>query len=203
MRQLEIEWIPNVSNRNGIFERLFRALRQVLLGALKGRSPTEDQLATVVNECEHLYNSRQLCANSSSPEDPQPLTPNDILNPNPSSAYAPGVFVERDLLVRNKFRQVQAMVNVFWKRFRIEYLTTVQERTKNIKTVRNFRVGDLVMLSDGARSSHRRHYPLGVIIAVNQPDADNQVRTVRINRQGGTFDRPVNKICLLEAEEDQ
>lgn len=206
MREQEIEWDPNVpkaSHRNGLFERPFRALRRALFTTLKGQSLSDDQLNTVVVEAEHLYNSRPICALSSSPDDPQPLTPNDILNPEPAQAFAPGVFVERDLLVRNKFRQVQAMINSFWNRYKIEYLTSLQERTKSISQARNFREGDLVMLCDEMRLSHRGHYPLGVVVKVNKSADDGQVRTVGIRTQNGTFDRPVNKICLLEAAEEQ
>jgi hypothetical protein len=206
MRENEIEWVPNVpkaSNRNGLFERPFRSLRRAMLNTLHGQVTTEDQLATVVTECEHLYNSRPLCANSDSPGDQLPITPNQIINPEPASAHPPGVFYERDLIVRNRYRQVQALVNSFWSRFRVEYLTSLQERTKSITKTRNFAKDDLVMLCDDMRIGHRGNYPLGVIVAVEPSESDNEVRKVSVKTATGVFKRPVNKICLLEAEEDR
>ncbi|XP_064622587.1 uncharacterized protein LOC135484828 [Lineus longissimus] len=203
LRQKEICWVPNIpkaSNRNGLFERPFRSLRRALLGTLKDRTPTEDQLMTIVAECEFLYNSRPLCAQSNSPDDIQPLTPNDLLNPEPAAAYAPGVFVDRDLMVRNHFRQVQAMVDIFWHRFRLEYLTSLQERTKQLKETRNFQVGDVVLLVEDMKLGHRGHYPMGRITAVNPSTADNNVRTVQLKTSKGTYARPVKSIVLLEAE---
>ncbi|XP_064642975.1 uncharacterized protein LOC135497159 [Lineus longissimus] len=203
LRQKEICWVPNIpkaSNRNGLFERPFRSLRRALLGTLKDRTPTEDQLLTIVAECEFLYNSRPLCAQSNSPDDIQPLTPNDLLNPEPAAAYAPGVFVDRDLMVRNHFRQVQAMVDIFWHRFRLEYLTSLQERTKQLKETRNFQVGDVVLLVEDMKLGHRGHYPMGRITAVNPSTADNNVRTVQLKTSKGTYARPVKSIVPLEAE---
>ena len=205
MREQEIEWIANVpkaSNRNGLFERPFRALRRALLTVLNGQTMMEDQLSTIVAECEHLYNSRPLCSSSASADDLEAITPNDIINPEPAKAYAPGVFDPRDLILRNKYRQVQAVVNAFWKRFRNEYLTSLQERTKSITRVRDYRVGDLVMLYDELKIAHRGHFPLGLVTAVKQSLSDNAVRTVSVKTQSGVFERPVNKICLLEGVEE-
>ena len=132
-----------------------------------------------------------------------PITPNQIINPEPPNAHSPGVFYEKDLIVRNRYRQVQALVNAFWTRFRVEYLTTLQERTKSLTKTRNFVVGDLVMLYDEMKVAHRGNYPLGIIVATEPSDADGQVRKVTLRTSKGTYKRPVNKICLLEAEEER
>ncbi|XP_064641944.1 uncharacterized protein LOC135496513 [Lineus longissimus] len=133
MQEKEIEWVPNVpkaSNRNGLFERPFRTLRRVMLNTLKGRITTEDQLATIVAECELLYNSRPLCAVSKNARATLPITLMMIINPEPVAAHPPGIFDEKDLIVRNSYRQVQALINEFWSRFKLEYLTSLQNVRK-------------------------------------------------------------------------
>ncbi|XP_064648572.1 uncharacterized protein LOC135500837 [Lineus longissimus] len=205
MQEKNIEWVPNVpkaSNRNGLFERPFRTLRRVMLSTLKGRITTEDQLATTVAECELLYNSRPLCAVSKNARDPLPITPMMIINPEPVAAHPPGIFYEKDLIVRNSYRQVQALINEFWSMFKLEYLTSLQERQKSIIEIRNFQVGDLVMLVDEVRLAHRGHYPLGLITTVHPSETDNVMRKVTLRTSTGEFQRPVNKIVLLESSDE-
>lgn len=58
-----------------------------------------------------------------------------------------GVFDLKDLY-RKQWRHVQCLADIFWKRWRQEYLTTLQSRKKWINDKRDMQVGDIVLLKD-------------------------------------------------------
>ena len=77
------------------------------------------------------------------------LSPNHLLLLRPGPTSPPGVFVERDIY-RRRWRQVQYLADVFWRRWLREYLPTLQQRQKWLKTDRNLQVDDVVVIVDYA-----------------------------------------------------
>jgi hypothetical protein len=77
----------------------------------------------------YIINSRalttqQLSKNSSS--EPLPLTPNNLLGLHPP----PGNFEEPDIYSRKRWRRIQYLAEKFWCRWKLEYLQTLQTRSK-------------------------------------------------------------------------
>ncbi|MBM6549353.1 hypothetical protein H7673_10880 [Streptococcus dysgalactiae subsp. equisimilis] len=60
--------------------------------------------------------------------------------------------------------QAQHLASVFWKRWRQEYLPTLQISHKWLKVERNLRVGDLVLILGG--DSSRGYWPKGIVSEV-------------------------------------
>ena len=60
----------------------------------------------------------------------------------------PGNFTEDDLYLRKRWRKVQCITNLFWKRWQSEYVHMLQQRQKWKKPKRNVTQGDIVMLTD-------------------------------------------------------
>ena len=89
------------------------------------------------------------------------------------------------------------MADVFWKRWLTEYLPTLQQRQRWLRTKRNLKVGDLVLLKHD--NTVRLRWPLGLIVNTYQ-GSDGLVRSVQVKTQSGVKDRPVDKICLLEGD---
>ena len=123
------------------------------------------------------------------------MTPNHLLLLRSASTAPIGVFTKQDLF-RRRWRQVQYLADIFWKRWIKEYLPALQERQKWVNPKPNLQVGDLVLILH--ENSPRNQWPLGLVIEVF-PGADDLVRTVRVKTQAGSFVRPVHKLCLLEA----
>ena len=77
-----------------------------------------------------------------------------------------------------------------------EYLSLLTVRRKWTKNIRNFKVGDLVLVADNP-NVERSKWPLGRVIDVF-PSKDNVIRTVKIKTSNSELLRPVAKLCLLE-----
>lgn len=60
----------------------------------------------------------------------------------------PGQFQKDDIYTRRRWKQIQYMSDLFWKRWVKEYLPQLQERQKWSKIKRNFTPGDLVIIVD-------------------------------------------------------
>ena len=85
---------------------------------------------------------------------------------------------------------------MFWKSWVCEYLPSLLIREKWSQRLRNFKVGDLVLIA----SDHtpRSNWPLGRIMEVF--DASNDiVHTLRLKTRSGEILRPGSWLALLEA----
>ena len=111
----------------------------------------------------------------------------------------PGQFQKDDMYARRRWRQVQYMADLFWKRWVKEYLPQLQERQKWSNIRRNFTPGDLVIIVDD--SAPRNSWLTGRIVE-NILDRRGLVRQVRIKTKTGFLNRPITKICLLQETED-
>ena len=137
----------------GVWERIIRSVRKILRTLLREHLVSGEALRTLMAEVESVLNSRPLTPNSESPADPEALTPNHLLLLRPNLNVSPGVFVKGDLYCQRRWKQVQYLTDVFWRRWLSGYLPSLQERQKWLKPRRNFAVGDLVFIGLWAASS--------------------------------------------------
>ena len=165
--QRSIDWTfntPAASHHGGSWERLIRSTRRILAGLLKEQTLIDDGLRTLLSEVESILNSRPLTRSSSDPNDLICLTPNHLLLLKDQPSLPIGVFVKEDSYVRRRWRQVQYLSDLFWKRWVREYLPFLQEKQKWLFPKRNVQVGDIVLVVDP--SAPRGSWPLGKVQAV-------------------------------------
>jgi hypothetical protein len=196
---------PHSSHMGGVWERMIGVVRRVLDSMFLDLGPTQlthDVLTTLMAEVSAIVNARPLVPVSSDPEAPEILTPASLLTQKfgvPDSP-PPGLFSKKDLYGR-QWRRVQYLANVFWSRWRREYLPTLQQRRKWQDVKENISPGDLVLLKDKQLS--RNEWPLGRVVAV-MPSDDSKVRKVSVNIARNntvqTFYRPVSELVLLMRE---
>ena len=184
---------PGASGHGGIWERQIRTTRKVLNALLREQLLSDEALCTLMCEVEAVINSRPLTPVSSDPEDLEPLTPSHLLLLRGGAAPG-GVFDEADCYSRRRWRQVQYLADVFWKRWISEYLPQLQRRQKWVKVERNPSVGDLVLIVD--LGLPRLQWPLGRVTEVF-PDAKGQVRTVLVRTTRSVLKRPITKLVLV------
>ena len=196
--QKEVSWVfnpPTASHMGGVWERLIRSVRSIILSLLSQQPLTDEGLSTLFCTIESVVNGRPLTKLSDDPTDLLPLTPNHLLILRPGKSLPIGVFSESDKMKRT-WRQVQYLADVFWKRWLTEYLPSLQSSRKWLKPRPNLKPGDLVLVKQ--ENTPRFSWPLGVIRNVF-PGNDNKVRVVELKTKTGIYKRPIHKLCLLEA----
>ncbi len=154
-----------------------------------------EKLNTLFCEVEAVVNSRPLTYLSDDPGECEALTPNHLLLLKSRSEPLHPDCSKADTY-RRRWKHVQVLADLFWKRWRQEYLPSLMLRQKWIDPERNFSIGDLVLLVD--ENAPRKTWPLGRILQII-PGQDGLVRTVEVKVQHGSLVRPVTKLCLLEA----
>nr|XP_039261646.1 uncharacterized protein LOC120337819 [Styela clava] len=202
---------PSSSHMGGVWERQIRTVRSVLEPLLwKCGSQLDDEgLRTFCCEAENVVNSRALTTDPlCDPSMPAPLTPNHLLTMKAKLLLPPpGKFQDADLYARKRWRRVQFLANEFWKRWRNEYVHTLQHRQKWTNKQRNFKTGDVVLISD--ESSPRNLWKLGRV-SETTAGSDGLVRRVKLNvanrnlNSAGkrvstptVLERPIHKLVLL------
>ena len=135
MLQRGIDWKfqpPNASHFGGVFEREIRSVKKVLSGLLREQpiKLSDDLLSTLFCEIEGILNCRPLTELSQDTDDLEALTPNHLLLMNAGATFPPGLFTKSDCYSTRRWKQVQYLANLFWTRFRREYLPNLQKRQK-------------------------------------------------------------------------
>lgn len=177
---------------------MIRSIRKILNATLRDQRLNEEGLQIFLCEAESILNSRPITAASNDPNDLEALTPNHLLLLKTQPSIPPGTFQKDDLYARRRWRQVQYMADLFWKRWIREYLPNLQKRQKWIHANRNFVPGDIVLIVD--ESAPRNSWIIGKIV---EEIKDNRglVRQVRIKTKTNELDRPVTKVCLIHEAE--
>ena len=200
--QKHIKWIfnpPSGSHHGGIWERCIRTVRKVFNAVLKEQALDDEGLSTLTCEVEAIVNSRPITKSSDDPSDCEALTPNHLLLLRSGPCLPPGSFSKEDSHSRRRWRQVQYLAEVFWRRWIREYLPQLQARQKWVNPSRSFAVGDIVLVVD--ERCPRSSWPLGRIVNVQEIRHDGLVRSVTLKTGASLLERPIDKIVLLESVE--
>ena len=193
---------PASSHMGGVWERQIRTVRKVLSQILREHSNRldDESLRTLLCEVEAIINSRPLTSVSGDPNDLSPLTPNHILHMKPTMLPPPGKFEREDVYLRRRWRRVQYLANLFWSKWKKEYLLNLQQRPKWNKPQRNIQVGDVVLLKD--ENLPRYNWSLARITDTTK-GRRGYVRSVTLKTQHSEFHRPIHKLVLLLPIEEQ
>ncbi|KAJ8366529.1 hypothetical protein AAFF_G00350830, partial [Aldrovandia affinis] len=125
LQQKGVQWHfnpPAGSHHGGSWERLIRSVRKILNTTVKEQPLDEEGLHTLLCEAEAIINSRPITKASSDLNDLEALTPNHLVLLKVKPELPPGVFNKDDQYANRRWRQVQYLADVFWKRWCKEYL---------------------------------------------------------------------------------
>ncbi|GFR31143.1 integrase catalytic domain-containing protein [Trichonephila clavata] len=176
----------------GFWERLIGLMKRTL----RKTSLNQEEMYTVLCDCESLINSRPLTYVTDDVEDLEPLTPAMFLQ----DIREVGV-PELDRIDENKLNKRLVYRNRIQtdlrKRFRVEYLGQLR-KIKNVKGEDTLSEGDIVLVGDD--HTKRINWNLGKILKL-YPGKDEKVRAAQVKTKLGTFLRPVQKLYLLEVME--
>ena len=199
--QSRVKWsfnTPAASHHGGSWERMIHMIRNVLNSVLHQQSVDDEGLQTLLCEVEAILNVRPLTKLSDDPNDLEPLTPNHILLLKGKPALPPGLFEKSDLYIKRRWRQVQFLSDLFWRRWVREYLPLFQERQRWFKDKRNFVAGDIVIVADPTAPCGS--WLLGKILQTFH-DSQGLVRSVKVPTKCNILERPVTKIGRLQEAE--
>ena len=163
---------------------------------------THEVLSTLMAEVMAITNARPLVPVSSDPDEPTVLTPAMLLTQKMSAVSAPSGNFQMAELHGKQWKHVQCLANTFWKRWRRDYLSTLQGRRKWTDERPSVKTGDVVLLKDS--QAHRNERPVGVIVNA-LPGRDKRIRKVEVKVvRDGTVKvllRPISEIVVLLSEE--
>lgn len=185
---------PAASHHGGVWERIIRMVRKVLLSVLHQQVLDDEGLCTILSEVEAILNNRPITTMSSDPHDLEALTPNHVLLLKSKPVLPPGIFQKSDMYLRRRWKQAQYIADLFWKRWTREYLPLLQERQKWTDTKKNIQTGDIVLIVDA--TAPRGSWMLGRVLQTFQ-DGKGLVRSVKIKTKTSVLERPITKVCLL------
>ena len=112
---------------------------------------------------------------------------NEALTLNHHPGPAPhGVFVKENIYCR-RWRQVQYLADVFWRRWLREYLPTLREKQKWHKTDRNLQAHDADYAVPRKHTDARQSW-------WSLPGQDGHVLRTRLKTAKSTFIRPIDKL---------
>ncbi len=203
LKQQGIKWKfnpPHASHMGGVWERQIRTVRRVLSALMREQQLDDERLSTLLCVVEAVVNSCPLTHVSDDAKDLEPITPNHLLLLRAGEHLPPGEFVEQDQYVKRRWRQVQFLSDIFWKRWTREYLPELQRRQKWTQIQQNLQVNDIVIVMDDGLP--RNMWQLGRIIDVHRGQ-DGLVRSANVKTQHSVLSRPIAKLCLLETVDMQ
>lgn len=157
-----------------------------------------EQFLTLLIGIEGILNSRPIHPLSNDPTDLQALTPGHFLIGEPI-VLPPALSTPEETGARGArlFRERQLMFDHFWKRWREEYLVTLQERKKWRREKESLRVGQLVIIK--SENFPPAQWAMGSISQLIR-SKDGIARSVVLRTEAGQLTRPVQKICILPVE---
>lgn len=197
-----INWVfnpPHASHMGGAWERMIGVARRILDSLLLDvKNLRHDVLATLMAEVSSIANARPLTPMSYDLECPCLLTPAMVLTIKTdqiSRSFQLNVFNRKDIY-KKQLRCVQYLADQFWARWRVEYLPSLQVRSKWKQESKNLQDGDVVLLTE--KSTYQNEWPVGRIVKA-YPNSDNRARKVdmRVGSDKRTFTRPTSDIVLL------
>ena len=147
----------------GVFEALIKSAKKAIKATLGDADVTDEELHTAICGAERLLNSRPITYVSSDPNDLSPLTPSHFLVGEIGGPFAPEALDhEQTYNPKKRWYRVQQLLGQFWKRWRKEFLPSLNLRKKWFHPRHNLKEGDVVLIVEPNAS--RGEWPLGRVI---------------------------------------
>jgi len=186
---------PAAPHFGGLWEAAVKSAKHHLLKATKWTLLNFEEMGTLLYEIELIVNFRPLTACSSEPSDYEALTPNHFLVGWPATLPQQ---LDVSTIPQNRLRRFELMrqqVQLFWKRWSMEYLPQLHQRGKWTTLGRNIEIGDLAILKEDNVAPLQ--WKLVRVVATH-PEVDGIVRVITVKRNSGIqLKRPVAKLALL------
>lgn len=192
-----VDWrfnTPAAPHQGGLWESNIKSVKMHLDRVIGEQRLTYEELNSVLVQIEAVLNSRPLCRLHNDASAPEALTPAHFLTLRPIGNLPMEDVSDINIGRLDRFQLIGRMVQDFWKRWRVEYLTTLQNRAKWSEESPNITVGAVVLLKTD--NVPPLSWPLAVVSEVHA-GRDGIIRNVTVKTANGVFRRPVVKLCPL------
>ncbi|XP_076285566.1 uncharacterized protein LOC143211619 [Lasioglossum baleicum] len=197
-----IQWShipPRAPHFGGLWEANVRSFKRHLKRVIGDAKLTYEEFSTVCHQIEACLNSRPLGPLSSNEEDVSALTPGHFLIGSALKApVEPFTETNEKVSVCSRWRLLSLMRNHFWKRWRREFLTQLQQRSKWLRPGYDYQVGDLVILMDDPLPPTK--WPLARVVRQHR-GTDGVCRVVTLRTATTQLRRPVHRLIHLPINE--
>ena len=171
-------------------------MRKVFSALIKEQTMDDEGISTLLCEVESIVNGRPI-TKVRRPERSRSVNPQPSTTVTPwISSIPPGRFSRSDNSSVRRWRPVQYLSDLFWRRWLREYLSSLQQRQKWNELQRNVEVNDIVLVLDD--KAPRCSWPFGRVLEVHTNKKDGLVRSAKIKTITSVMVRPISKLILLE-----
>ena len=190
---------PHAPHFGGLWEAAVKSMKYHLRRTLGSHIATYEELCTLLSEIEACLNSRPLCALSDDPSNPTYLSPGHFLIGEPLTQLPTIDLTIVKVNRLSRWQMHQQQLQQFWQKWSKDYLQSLQQRQRWLKTTPNLQPGNLVLVREDNTSPLQ--WPTAVIQDTH-PGTDGIVRVVTVRTSKGLFKRPITKICPLPCISD-
>lgn len=194
---LGVEWHfipPSSPHFGGLWEAGVKSLKHHLKRTMQTQILTYEELNTLMAQIEAILNSRPLTSLSDDPNDLGYLSPGHFLIGRALTSLPTPDLAELPMNRLTRWQLLQKTLTLIWQRWSIEYLNTLQQRTKWQQSAANLKLGDLVIVKED--NLPPMLWRLGRVIDVH-PGKDNLVRVATLKTMNGVLKRPIHKLMVL------
>lgn len=185
---------PSAPHFGGIFEAAVKSVKFHMKRVIFTCTLTFEEMTTVITQIEAVLNSRPLCALTDDVQSCEALTPSHFLIGEPLITIPEPNISHQNVNRLTRWKLVQKLYTDFWERWRKEYISTLQQRTKWTKPEDNIQIGDLVLIKD--ENLPPSHWALARVTNTH-PGKDGLVRVVSLRSKDKNLQRPIHKLCKL------
>lgn len=201
LEKKEISWEfipPYAPHVSGLWEAGVKSMKHHLYSTVGNALPTYDELSTALYQISACLNPRHLTSMSEDPDDLEVITPSHFLIGS-SMLLLPEPSLLPESLKR--WERAQWFSQNWWKKWRSEYLSRLQNIPRWLAETRSLRIGQLVLISDDSQGL--ADWVMGRITN-GFPGSDGKVRVDELRKKRKELvRRSIAKTCPLPDEEDE
>jgi len=185
---------PGAPHFGGLWEAAVKSAKSLMVRIMGEHTFTLEEFNTILCRVEAILNSRPLIPSSTDPSEVDYLSPGHFLIGQPLLAVPEEHIAPSQRSLKNRWKLINQCAQAFWRRWRDEYLQTLQTRGRWTVDAPNLVVNDIVIVKDP--QSPPLAWPMARVLEA-MPGADGVVRVVRLRTSSGILTRPVVKVVKL------
>lgn len=178
----------------GLWEAAVRSTKRLLIRVMGTHIFAYGVFTTVLTRMESVLNSGPITPLSTNPNNLDFLSSGYFLIGQPLLAIPSRSSSEFIRNLTNHWKMLDQCDQAFWRKWKVEYLTTLQERAKWSARNPNLKVNDMVIIVDN--QSPPLSWCMGRVVKL-LPCSDGVVRVIKVRNRHGPLIRPVAKLIPL------